>query len=99
MPYILKENRIPLNKNVCIRCCNEFKGIIEDETKSGQWDIDDENRWIGLEKVVCPNKGQDCNHYREESILYLPLHCPNGLEHIIANREEEIDKKELADVK
>ena len=72
-----------LNKKLCEECNEIFQW---------GWFESDEERWK-KGGVLCPRSSP----MSLVSIKDIPSNCPDGLEHLIANRQEEIDKKELED--
>jgi len=83
-----------LNKRVCEKC---WATNIPPHTNWSHLF----NKWWDENQIKCPwkiiSKLGVINSY---NMLYSPPdHCPNGLEHIIANRQEEINEKEFEDVK
>jgi len=76
-----------LNKEVCIECW-ELNGA---RSFPPQWTEGDEERWK-RNRISCPSS------FSSYSINSLPKFCHNGLEHIIANRQDEINKKEKVNV-
>ena len=79
-----------LNKEVCKKCCNDFRI---------DWTKYDEKRWkkgkIFCNSLFQKNVASKCTI----SNKVIPPFCFCGLEHLVANRQEEIDKKELVDAK
>jgi len=80
---------IKLNKEVCKRCYNHFK-----PDSWLKWEDNNEWWWNVNEKVLCPDIMYH-GKYILNSILYCPCHCPNVLDHLIANRADEVEEKEL----
>ena len=72
------------NEELCRQCWEENSRII------CPWDI----LWNEGD-CCCPGEFSGINVNPYPAMESIPNFCPSGLEHIIANRQEEIDKKEL----
>ena len=81
-----------LNKEVCKKCYNE-------ETKCIWTHQIDEKRWYNRQ-IFCPLNPANPTQFKVALLIdihIIPSFCIRGLEHLIANRQDEIDKKELED--